>query len=85
MGIFMSNLPKIAQSLDFATKKISPQNLMCYVRATAEIEVHGVVPPLTSSEQPLQMIHTVAARLQARSKAETTYKKLKFLLQMNFN
>ena len=71
----MSNLPKIAQSLDFATKKkISPQNLMCYVRATAEIEVHGVVPPLTSSEQPLQMIHTVAARLQARSKAENTYK-----------
>jgi len=75
MGIFMSNLPKIAQSLDFATtKKISPQNLMCHVRATAEIEVHGVVPPLTSSEQPLQMIHTVAARLQARSKAENTYK-----------
>ena len=69
----MSNLPKIAQSL-YLKKKISPQNLMCYARATAEIEVHGAVPPLTSFEQPLQMIHTVAARLQARSKAENTYK-----------
>jgi len=67
----MSNLPKIAQSLDFATKKSVHK---IDVRATSEIEVHGVVPPLTSSEQPLQMIHTVAAQLQARSKAENTYK-----------